>query len=65
MSRVQRWERQRAAWLVGHSSAHGGLVAATATNCTHRRVHSDRLPPLSLLISTPPYSSAWSNAEAL
>ena len=29
MSRVQRWERQRAAWLVGHSSAHGGLVAAT------------------------------------
>lgn len=30
MSRsVQRWERQRAAWLVGHSSAHGGPASAT------------------------------------
>ncbi|MFC8314073.1 hypothetical protein ACFUEJ_10685 [Gordonia sp. NPDC057258] len=26
---VQRWERHRAAWLIGHSSAHGGAISAT------------------------------------
>ncbi len=26
---VQRWERQRAAWLTGHSSGHGGALSAT------------------------------------
>ena len=26
---MQRWERQRAAWLTGHSSGHGGALSAT------------------------------------
>ncbi len=26
---VQRWERERAAWLTGHSSGHGGALSAT------------------------------------